>query len=300
MWKQTISTHPPRQRSLRDTGATTRDRSLTTQAPTSRTSTRLGRNNQVSPRETPSNHVKSNVPPQTRPPQTSTRSRAHKHNHPAPRTLHEVRETTHSDATTEGTKERSEAVRRTSWSAPNEHHTTSASRTHLRELYKWLTLLPHRFPLRFESATLDLTRARPSPGATPSDIGPRDRGPRAMPRPTTRVGPEQHDVEANRRHTPAETKKLTRHRSNHERPESHDTSTNNPDLHEVGKEQPGVTTRDTEQPCEKQCLTIGTTTSDLHQVEGPQAEPPCTSDTPRGQGNHTLWCHHGWHQGTGY
>ncbi|MQM03863.1 hypothetical protein Taro_036642 [Colocasia esculenta] len=42
--------------------------------------------------------------------------------------------------------------------------------------------------------------------------------------------------------------------------------------------------RDTEQPCEKQRLTTGTATSDLHKVEGPQAEPTCTSDTPRGQG----------------
>ncbi|MQM17013.1 hypothetical protein Taro_049977 [Colocasia esculenta] len=50
-------------------------------------------------------------------------------------------------------------------------------------------------------------------------------------------------------------------------------STNIPDLHRVGKEQPSVTTRDTEQPCEKQRLTTGTTTSDLQQVEGPQAEP---------------------------
>ncbi|MQL77936.1 hypothetical protein Taro_010351 [Colocasia esculenta] len=83
----------------------------------------------------------------------------------------------------------------------------------------------------------------------------------------------QHNVEANPRHTPAETKKVTEHRSNHERPESHDTSTNIPDLHEIGKEQPGVTSRDTEQPREKHCLTIGTTTSELHQVEGPQAEP---------------------------
>ncbi|MQL82184.1 hypothetical protein Taro_014651 [Colocasia esculenta] len=59
---------------------------------------------------------------------------------------------------------------------------------------------------------------------------------------------------------------------------------NIPDLHEVEKEQPGVTTRDTEQPCEKQRLTTGTATSDLHKVEGPQAEPTCISDTPRGQG----------------
>ncbi|MQL96833.1 hypothetical protein Taro_029510 [Colocasia esculenta] len=68
------------------------------------------------------------------------------------------------------------------------------------------------------------------------------------------------------------------------RDQSLKTSTNIPDLHKVGKEQPGVTTRDTKQPCEKQCLTTGTATSDLHKVEGPQAEPTCTSDTPRGQG----------------
>ncbi|MQM18744.1 hypothetical protein Taro_051739 [Colocasia esculenta] len=105
-----------------------------------------------------------------------------------------------------------------------------------------------------------------------------------MPRPTTRVGPEQHKAKANPQHAPAETEKLTEHRSNQVRPESHDTSTNIPDLHEVGKEQPGVITRDTEQPHEKHRLTIGMATSDLHQVEGPQAEPPCTSDTPRGQG----------------
>ncbi|MQM18213.1 hypothetical protein Taro_051200 [Colocasia esculenta] len=60
--------------------------------PTSQTSTWSGRNNQVSPRETPNNHVRSNVSPQARPPQTSTRSRVHKQNQPAPRTLHEVRE----------------------------------------------------------------------------------------------------------------------------------------------------------------------------------------------------------------
>ncbi|MQL78634.1 hypothetical protein Taro_011080 [Colocasia esculenta] len=42
--------------------------------------------------ETPSNHVRSTVSPQARQPQTSTRSRAHKQNHPAPRTCHEVRE----------------------------------------------------------------------------------------------------------------------------------------------------------------------------------------------------------------
>ncbi|MQM18190.1 hypothetical protein Taro_051175 [Colocasia esculenta] len=69
-------------------------------------------------------------------------------------------------------------------------------------------------------------------------------------------------------------KKLTEHRSNHVRPESHDTSTSIPDLHKVGKEQPG----------EKERLTTTTATSNLHKVEGPQAEPLCTSDTPRGQG----------------
>ncbi|MQM05152.1 hypothetical protein Taro_037955 [Colocasia esculenta] len=67
------------------------DTKVSRQAPTSQTSTRSERDNQVSPRETPSNHVRSNVSPQARPPQTSTRSRAHKHNHPAPWTLHEVK-----------------------------------------------------------------------------------------------------------------------------------------------------------------------------------------------------------------
>ncbi|MQL75134.1 hypothetical protein Taro_007503 [Colocasia esculenta] len=81
------------------------------------------------------------------------------------------------------------------------------------------------------------------------------------------------------RHTPTETTELTEHQSDQVRPESHDTSSNIPDLHKVGKEQPGITTRDTEQPREKQRLTIGTTTSDLHKVQGPQAEPPCTLDT---------------------
>ncbi|MQM13631.1 hypothetical protein Taro_046558 [Colocasia esculenta] len=88
--------------------------------------------------------------------------------------------------------------------------------------------------------------------------------------------------EANPQYPPSETKKFTEHQSNHVRPESHDTSTNSPDLHEVGKEQPGVTTRDTEQPHEKHWLTTGMATSDLHKVEGPQSEPTCTSDTPRG------------------
>ncbi|MQM20233.1 hypothetical protein Taro_053251 [Colocasia esculenta] len=88
-----------------------------------------------------------------------------------------------------------------------------------------------------------------------------------------------------------------KHRSDYVRPESHDTSTNISDLHEVGKEQPGVTPRDTEQPRKKHRLTIGTATSDLHQIEVPQEELPCTSDTPRGQGKYTLRCHHGRHQG---
>ncbi|MQM08879.1 hypothetical protein Taro_041736 [Colocasia esculenta] len=60
--------------------------------PTSQISIRSGRNNQVSPRETPSNQVRTTSHHQARPPQTSTRSRAHKQNPPAPRTCHEVRE----------------------------------------------------------------------------------------------------------------------------------------------------------------------------------------------------------------
>ncbi|MQL80808.1 hypothetical protein Taro_013261 [Colocasia esculenta] len=79
------------------------------------------------------------------------------------------------------------------------------------------------------------------------------------------------------------TKKLTEHWSNHVRPESHDTSTNIPNLHVVREGQLGGTMRDTKQPCEKQCLTTGTATSDLHKVEGPQVEPTYTSNTPRGQ-----------------
>ncbi|MQM11994.1 hypothetical protein Taro_044906 [Colocasia esculenta] len=89
---------------------------------------------------------------------------------------------------------------------------------------------------------------------------------------------------SNPRHTPTETKKLMEPRSNHVRPESYDTSTNIPDLHEVGKEQLGVTPRDTKQPSENERLTTGTATSDLHKVKGSQAEPPWTLDTPRGQG----------------
>ncbi|MQM01720.1 hypothetical protein Taro_034478 [Colocasia esculenta] len=70
-------------------------------------------------------------------------------------------------------------------------------------------------------------------------------------------------TKANPLHTPAETKKLTEHQSNHERPGFHDTSTNIPDLHEVVKEQPGVTTRDTEHLGEKSV--------------SPQPRPPQTS-----------------------
>ncbi|MQM13910.1 hypothetical protein Taro_046836 [Colocasia esculenta] len=107
-----------------------------------------------------------------------------------------------------------------------------------------------------------------------------------MPRPQPGSGQRRlpQNQRTNPRHTPIETKMLTENRSDHVRPESHDTSTNIPDLHEVGKEQPGVTTRDTEQPCEKQRLTTSKATSNLHKVEGPQAEPPYTSDTPQGQG----------------
>ncbi|MQL97921.1 hypothetical protein Taro_030615 [Colocasia esculenta] len=66
-------------------------------------------------------------------------------------------------------------------------------------------------------------------------------------------------------------KKLSEHWSNHMRPKSHDTSTNIPDLHEVGKEQPGVTTRDTEQLGEKNV--------------SPQPRPPQTSSRSHKQ-NH--------------
>ncbi|MQM18697.1 hypothetical protein Taro_051694 [Colocasia esculenta] len=61
---------------------------------------------------------------------------------------------------------------------------------------------------------------------------------------------ESNTYGSNPRHTPTETKKLTEPRSNHVRPESHDTSTNIPDLLKVGKEQPGVTPRDTKHPSE--------------------------------------------------
>ncbi|MQM20171.1 hypothetical protein Taro_053186 [Colocasia esculenta] len=148
--------------------------------------------------------MRSNISPQARPPQTSTRSRAHKQNHPAPRTLHVVREL----------------------------HTQ-----------------------------------------VPPRMTPRNGLPK-----------QQSECESNPRHTPSETNKLTKLRSNHVRPESHDIGTNITDLHEVEKEQPGVTTRDTKQLHEKQCLTTGMATSDLHKVEGPQAAPPCTSDNLRGQG----------------
>ncbi|MQL97381.1 hypothetical protein Taro_030070 [Colocasia esculenta] len=111
-------------------------------------------------------------------------------------------------------------------------------------------------------------------------------GNRETPRPQPGSGQTRlpQNQQTTPRHTPAETKELTEHRSDHMRPESHNTSTNNPDLHEVREGQPDVTMRDIEQPCEKQRLTTGTATSDLHKAEGSQAEPPCTSDTPRGQG----------------
>ncbi|MQM02618.1 hypothetical protein Taro_035387 [Colocasia esculenta] len=86
------SAHTRRDKEAHGTSEQPRETRVSRQAPTSQTSTRSGRNNQVSPRETPSNHVGSTVSPQARPPQTSTRSRIHKQNQPAPRTLHEVRE----------------------------------------------------------------------------------------------------------------------------------------------------------------------------------------------------------------
>ncbi|MQM03948.1 hypothetical protein Taro_036735 [Colocasia esculenta] len=102
------------------------------------------------------------------------------------------------------------------------------------------------------------------------------------------------------RHTPTETKELMEHRSNHVRPECHDISTNIPDLHEVGKEQPGVTSRDTKQPSENERLTTGMATSDLHKVKGPQVEPPLHLEHATRSGNYTLQCHQGRHQGMGY
>ncbi|MQM06366.1 hypothetical protein Taro_039183, partial [Colocasia esculenta] len=77
----------------------------------------------------------------------------------------------------------------------------------------------------------------------------------------------QHNAEANPRHTPAETKKLTKHWSNRVRPESHNTSTNIPDLHEVRKEQPGVTPREP--------------SNQVRTNVSPQARPPQTSTRSR-------------------
>ncbi|MQL88520.1 hypothetical protein Taro_021085 [Colocasia esculenta] len=65
----------------------------------------------------------------------------------------------------------------------------------------------------------------------------------------------------NPRHTPAKTKKLTEPQSNRVRPESHDTSTNISDLLEVGKEQLGVTPRDTKHPSENDVSPPGMATS---------------------------------------
>ncbi|MQL83082.1 hypothetical protein Taro_015567 [Colocasia esculenta] len=74
---------------------------------------------------------------------------------------------------------------------------------------------------------------------------------------------------------------------------------NIPDLHEVGEEQAGVKTRDNEQPCEKQRLTIGTATSDLHKV-GPTSRTTLHLGHAMRSGNYTLRCHHRRHQGTVY
>ncbi|MQL96032.1 hypothetical protein Taro_028709 [Colocasia esculenta] len=110
----------------------------------------------------------------------------------------------------------------------------------------------------------------------------------------------QHNAEANPRHTPVGTMELMEHRSNHVRPESHDTSTNIPDLHKVEKEQPGVTPRDTKQPSENDVSSPGMATLDLHKVEGPQAESPMHLGHATRSGNYTLRCHHRRHQGVGY
>ncbi|MQM08581.1 hypothetical protein Taro_041437 [Colocasia esculenta] len=149
--------------------------------------------------------------------------------------------------------------------------------------------------LRLEVRTLGVTTRppRPPPGT------PEGRAATHGSEDSEGVGPEQHNAEANPWHTPSR-QWSSRNTGATKRDQSLKISTDIPDLHEVGKEQPGVTTRDTKQPREKHRLTTGTTTSDLHQVEGPQAEPPCTSDTPQGQGNYTLLCHHGRDQGTGY
>ncbi|MQM14158.1 hypothetical protein Taro_047088 [Colocasia esculenta] len=77
----------------------------------------------------------------------------------------------------------------------------------------------------------------------------------------------KHNAETTLRYTPAETKELTEHRSNYVRLESHDTSTNILDLHEVGKEQPSVTTRDT--------------SNQVRSTVSPQARPPQTSTRSR-------------------
>ncbi|MQM23182.1 hypothetical protein Taro_056245 [Colocasia esculenta] len=53
----------------------------------------------------------------------------------------------------------------------------------------------------------------------------------------------QTQCDSNPRHTPAETKNLTEHRSNHVRPESHNTSTNIPDLHEARPPQTSTRSR---------------------------------------------------------
>ncbi|MQL99526.1 hypothetical protein Taro_032255 [Colocasia esculenta] len=97
-------------------------------------------------------------------------------------------------------------------------------------------------------------------------------------------------------------KKLTEHQSNHVRPESHDTSTNIPDLHEVRKEQPGVTTRDTEQPRETDVspptrLPRTSTRSRAHKQNHPG---PRTRHEARELHTRRCHCHYRRHQGTGY
>ncbi|MQM08609.1 hypothetical protein Taro_041464 [Colocasia esculenta] len=97
-------------------------------------------------------------------------------------------------------------------------------------------------------------------------------------------------------------KKLTEHQSNHVRPESHDTSTNIPDLHEVGKEQPGVTTRDTEQPRETNIsppAQLPRTSTRLRALK--QNHPgPRTCHEVRELHTRRCHCHHARHQGMGY
>ncbi|MQL97361.1 hypothetical protein Taro_030055 [Colocasia esculenta] len=97
-------------------------------------------------------------------------------------------------------------------------------------------------------------------------------------------------------------KRLTEHRSNHVRLESHDTSTNIPYLHEVGKEQPGVNTRDTEQPCETDVPPLARLprTSKRSRAHKQNHFGPRTRHEVRELQTRQCHCHHGRHQGTGY